>query len=194
MSVERIRAPAKLADIERNLLPTRALLLSVHEVSCPARRIALDDALEAARDLTERKHTPDDLGAALLAALWESVGSLELAANVAAPWVDRRLQSPHGRWPEMTRYEPGRANRFYESSHKWTDQRFAAISGHRFDDPQETSMLDVFNAFGEIDPRLSAAFEEAEKATARCLRANFAALAGGWKSMRHTPTPMSTGC
>jgi hypothetical protein len=184
MTIERIHAPAKLADIERNLLPTRALLLTVQEVSCPARRLALTDALDAARKLKGRKHTPDDLGAALLAALWEAVACLELAANVAAPWVDRRLESPHGRWPEMTRYEPGRANRFYESSHKWTDQRFASISGHRFDDREETSMVDAFNAFGEIDSRLTAAFNEAENATARCLRENFITLAGGWKSMR----------
>jgi hypothetical protein len=181
---DRVRSPTPIGDVQRNILPTRALLLTVQDLLCPARRLALDDAVGAARKLLAGTHAPDDLGAALLSALWESVTCLELAANITAPWVDRQLQSPHGRWAEMTRYDPGRANRFYESSHKWTDQRFGAVSGHRFDDAQGASMLAILGTAGEIDPRVSAAFGEAEAATARFLRSRFASLAAGWKSMR----------
>lgn len=150
---------------------------------CDARRGALTDAVRAARGLAKQKTVEVDLLAAtVLEAMWEAVSCLELAANVAAPWVDRHMQSPHGRWAEMTKYDPTRANRFYESSHKWTDERFAALSGHRFDNGE--SLVDVLGSVGFDDDRFTDAFEQAEKATTRFLRGRFEHLAAHWSGLR----------
>ncbi len=89
-----------------------------------------------------------------------------------------------GSWVEMTRYDPGRANRFYESSHKWTNDRFAVLSSHRFRHGQDESLLDMLRDGGVTDERLLAAFAEAEAATAQFLRSRFETLAQAWKQMR----------
>lgn len=150
---------------------------------CGARRGALNDATRAARRLVKKPPVDTDLvGAAVLEALWEAVSCLELAANVAAPWVDPSLNSPHGRWAEMTVYDPRRVNRFYESSHKWADARFAALSGHRFDNGQ--SLVDVLREAGFDDDRFTAAFDQAEAGTIRFLRDRFAYLSDTWKGLR----------
>jgi hypothetical protein len=116
--------------------------------------------------------------------MWECVACLELAANVAAPWVDPQMRSENGAWVEMTRYDGGRANRFYESSHKWSDERFGVLSGHRFGHAVPDSLIDVMRSQGVGDERIFAALTEAERATAAFLRTRFTSLAGAWKSMR----------
>jgi hypothetical protein len=182
---ERIPAPEDLGDLRTLILPSRACLLSVRDLLCIARRAALEDSLQAARRLARKNSaTEDQRNAAALEVLWETVACLELAANVAAPWVDPQLQSPSGAWVEMTRYDPGRANRFYGSSHKWTDERFAVLSTHRFRHGEDTSMLDTLIAEGMVDERMVAAFAEAEVATTRFLRERFEILATAWKQMR----------
>lgn len=182
---ERIRAPADLGDIRTFVLPSRALLLSVRDVLCVARRGALEDATRSARRTSAKASSSHDArSVAALEVLWEAVACLELAANAAAPWVDPQLQSPNGAWVEMTHYDAGRANRFYESSHKWTDERFAVLSAHRFRHGDDTSMLDALRAEGLTDDRMTAAFAEAEAATTRFLRERFETLATAWKDMR----------
>lgn len=179
---DRVPAP-DIGDVDRVVLPSRALWITVRDMLCDARRAALADAVRAARRLAKKKEVDDDLLAAtVLEAMWEAVSCLELAANVAAPWVDHQMDSSHGRWAEMTKYDPTRVNRFYESSHKWTDERFAALSGHRFDDGQ--SLVDVLISAGFEDERFSAAFEQAETATTRFLRDRFEYLAAHWGSLR----------
>jgi hypothetical protein len=179
---DRIPAP-DIGDIQRMVLPSRALWITVRDVLCDACRAALADAVRAARRLAKKKQGDDDLlGATVLETMWEAVSCLELAANVAAPWVDHQMDSPHGRWAEMTNYDPTRVNRFYESSHKWTDERFAALSGHRFDDGQ--SLVDILSSTGFEDARFSAAFEQAETATTKLLRDRFEYLAANWGNMR----------
>ncbi len=174
-----------MVDIELNFLPTRALLLSVRDVLCPSRRVALADALASARQTLARGRPRDEIAAAIFGVMWESVSCLELAANVTAPWVDRQMGDlPHGRWAEMTRYDPSRANRFYESSHNWTDERFANVSGHRFDDPFGTSVLDVLRQTGFEDDRFDRVFAEAEAATTRRMRRQFEYLASRWSLLR----------
>jgi hypothetical protein len=174
-----------MPDVQRNFLPTRALLLSVRDTLCPSRELALADALTAARQTLARQRPLDEVAAAIFAVMWESVSCLELAANVAAPWVDRQMgHLPHGRWAEMTRYDGGRANRFYESSHNWTDERFAYVSGHRFDEPPGTSILDALREGGFQDDRLDRAFAEAEAATTRWMRKKFEQLATRWHLLR----------
>lgn len=126
----------------------------------------------------------DRRSAAALEVLWEAVSGLELAANTAAPWVDPQIGSASGAWVEMTRYDPGRANRFYESSHRWNDERFSVLSAHRFRHGDDASMLGEFRRAGLGDDTLWAAFSEAERATARFLRERFETLAAAWKQMR----------
>lgn len=182
---DRIPAPADLGDLKMFVLPSRACLLSVRDLLCVARHGALEDAARAARRVASKPSTSDDRrSAAALEVVWEAVACLELAANVAAPWVDPHLQSPNGAWAEMTHYDPGRANRFYESSHKWTDERFAVLSAHRFRPGDDTSMLDLMRAEGLADERMIAAFLDAEAATTRFLRDRFRTLATAWKQMR----------
>jgi hypothetical protein len=182
---ERVPAPEGIVDIERNFLPTRALLLSVRDTLCPSRRLALTDALGSARQTLARGRPLDETAAAVFGVMWECVSCLELAANITAPWVDRKMgYLPHGRWAEMTFYDPFRANRFYESSHNWTDERFANVSGHRFDEPPGTSILDVLKAGGLQDDRFDRLFAEAEAATTHRMRKQFEYLASRWPMLR----------
>lgn len=117
---DRIPAPDNLGDTNSFVLPSRACLLSVRDLLCATRRTALLDAVKEARRIVGKRSSSEDRrSAAALETLWEATACLELAANVAAPWVDPQLNSPSGAWVEMTHYDPGRANRFYESSHNW---------------------------------------------------------------------------
>lgn len=182
---DRLPAPADIGDVERTVLPSRAVFLTVRDTLCHARRSGMQDATAAARRALQRPKADDDLlGAATLEVNWETVSCLELAANVAAPWVDPQLQSPHGRWAETTRYDPTRVNRFYESSRNWTDERFAALSGHRFYDSVGTSMVDALKEAGFEDERFTRAFTEAEAATTRFLRGRFETLANAWQFLK----------
>lgn len=182
---ERVPAPDGMVDIERNFLPTRALLLSVRDTLCPSRRLALADALASARQTLARERPLEEIAAAVFGVMWECVSCLELAANITAPWVDRKMSYlPHGRWAEMTRYDPFRANRFYESSHNWTDERFASVSGHRFDDPPGTSVLDALRQAGFEDARFDRLLAEAEAATTHRMRKQFEYLASRWTMLR----------
>ncbi|MFY9580125.1 MAG: hypothetical protein WAQ33_12455 [Gaiellaceae bacterium] len=181
---DRLPAPADLGDLQTVVLPSRACLLSIRDMLCDARRGGLADAVQAARRSLKKKADRDRQSAAALEAVWECVACLELAATVAAPWVDPQLPSPSGSWVEMTRYDPGRANRFYESSHKWTDERFGVLSAHRFRHGQDESLLDMLRDGGVTDERLLSAFAEAEAATAHLLRSRFETLAQAWKQMR----------
>jgi hypothetical protein len=183
---ERLPAPIDPADLDNTILPSRALLLSVRDTLCKARRGSIDDAVREARRLAGRNGPPsDEAGIAALAVLWEAVACLELAANVAAPWVDPQRASPHGPWFEMTFYQGSRANRFYESSHRWTDERFSVLSGHRFRHGDDTSMLDILRSeAAALDDRIPKLFAEAEAATTKFLRERFQDLARAWKQMR----------
>jgi hypothetical protein len=180
---DRVPAPDNIEDLQRTVLPSRALLVTVRDVLSDARRGALADTVRAARRMMKSANVDDDLlGATVLEAMWDAVSCLELAANVAAPWVDPTMEAVHGRWAEMTRYDPSRVNRFYESSHKWSDEQFAALSGHRFDNGQ--SIVDVLRTAGFENERFTVAFEEAEIATARFLRGRFQYLASSWAGLR----------
>jgi hypothetical protein len=181
---ERLPAPEGIGDLARTILPSRAVFLTVRDMLCDARRVGLRDALAAARRADEQSADVDQRAAALLEVSWEAVSCLELAANVAAPWVDPQLQSPHGRWAETTRYDPSRVNRFYESSHNWTDERFAALSGHRFYDSEGASTVDVLREAGVEDERFTTAFAQAEAATTSFLRERFELLANAWQSLK----------
>jgi len=182
MTPERIPAP-DMDDVAGTMLPSRALWLTVKDMLCDARRGALADAVRSSRARAKKKPVDEDLlGATLLEAMWEAISCFELAANIAAPWVDPQMEAVRGRWAEMTRYDPGRVNRFYESSHKWSDRQFAALSGHRFDDGQ--SLLDILRSTGFEDDRFTSAFEQAEAATADFLRDRFQYLASIWKWLR----------
>jgi hypothetical protein len=182
---DRILAPSGLADLHKFVLPSRACLLSVRDTLCVVRRLALDDSVRQARRACRQGRPDRDLrSTAALQALWEAVSCMELAANVAAPWVDPQLQSPNGAWVEMTHYDPGRANRFYESSHKWSDERYAVLSAHRFRHGDDTTLLAVLHEEGMVDERIDTAVAEAQDATARLLREHFLTLAASWASMR----------
>lgn len=181
---DRLPAPEGVGDFDRTVLPSRAIFLTVRDVLCHARRLGLRDAVAAARRTLRQPADQDACGIATLETIWEAVSCLELAANVAAPWVDSQLQSPHGRWSETTRYDPTRVNRFYESSHNWTDERFAALSGHRFHDSGGTSIVDVLKEAGFEDERFAKVFIEAEDATTRFLRMRFETLSDAWQFFR----------
>lgn len=179
-----IPAPLTKHDLERMILPSRACLLSIRDIQSKARRMALEDSLATARKATRQPGQPDRVAATILATFWETICCLELAANTAAPWVDPQIMTPSGLWVEMTRYDPGRATRFYESSHKWPDERYAVLSGHRFRHGDSTSMLDAFREGGIDDQRVTQAFAEIETATAHLLREHFERLRTAWNSMR----------
>jgi hypothetical protein len=181
---DRIPAPEDIGSVDETILPSRACLMSVRDLQCQARRLGLRDAVAAARRSSRRTANKDRQAAAALSCLWEAVCCLELAATVAAPWVDPQLNSSSGAWVEMTRYDPGRANRFYESSHKWTDERFGVISAHYFRHGSEGSMLEIMRKFGVVDKALLGPMEEAQEATARFLRRKFEYLAQRWSEMR----------
>jgi hypothetical protein len=173
-----------MLDFRHTLLPSRACLMTVRDTLCATRRLGLQDVVHEAKAAARRKNDLDTAAVAALALLWETVACLELAANVAAPWVDPQLDSPNGAWVEMTRYDGGRANRFYESSQKWTDERFAVLSAHRFRHGDNTTMLDAMREFGIADERILAALKEAAQATIRLLRDHFETLAAAWSQMR----------
>jgi hypothetical protein len=164
--VDRMAAPPEFGDLKTFILPSRAVLTSIRDLVSAARRLALNDAAGAARAVCAKASaSDDDRAAGALEVLWEAVACLELAANVAAPWVDPQLKSPNGAWGEMTHYDPGRANRFYESSHKWTEERFSVLSTHRFRHGDDTSMIDALRSEGLADERMIEAFKAAEAAT-----------------------------
>lgn len=181
---DRIPAPEDVGDLRSTVLPARACLLALRDTSVPARRGALADALAAARKATRKQRPPDEQSALALAAIWEAVACLELAALVAAPWVDPQVHSEHGSWAELTVYDPGRANRFYESSHRWSDERFGTLSSHTFRHGGEGSLRGALLELGIIDAAQDAAFAEAEAATAAFLRRRFVDLARWWSAMR----------
>jgi hypothetical protein len=166
------------------LLPSRACLLSVRETLCTARRAALADAEKVALEAIRKRRDGDRAQVAALVCVWEATACLELAANVAAPWVDPQVPAENGAWVEMTRYDPGRANRFYESSHKWGADRYAVLSGHVFMRGSEHTLLDALAKAGLINAELMSAYEVAQRATASFLRDVFAQLAQGWKQFR----------
>jgi hypothetical protein len=165
------------------LLPNRACLLSVRETLSPARRAALVDAERVARGVIRKGRDRDRAQAAALACLWEATACLELAANVAAPWVDPQVPAENGGWVEMTRYDAARPNRFYESSHNWDDDRYAVLSGHVSVRGSEHTLLALLAEAG-VNPELMGAYEEAQRATASFLREVFLQLARGWKQFR----------
>jgi hypothetical protein len=181
--VERRAAPIDPGDLDRMILPSRAIYLTVRDTLCEARRMGLADAVQAARHKLSGPTGQDDRSAAVLETMWEAVSCLELAANVAALWVDPQLPAPNGRWAEMTFYDPSRANRFFESSHKWTDERFAALSAHRLSDG-DSSTLELLKEAGFEDERFTTVFEEAESATSRFLRKSFRRLAEAWQFLK----------
>lgn len=159
--------------------------MSIRDTLGPARRLSLTDSVRAARRApTRNDDTSRDIRSGLaLACAWETYGCLELAANVAAPWVDPQVVSPDGPWTEMTRYHPQRANRFYEGSHKWHDDRFGVLSAHRFGSDEPT-FIELLRANSEVHPEVLAAYEEAEVATVRLLRRHFEQLAKAWHQLR----------
>jgi hypothetical protein len=179
-----VSAPADIPDLDGVILPSRACLLSVRDVLAPARRLGLEDAVRHARETLRRHRSRDEQSFGALECLWEATCCLELAATVGAAWIDPQLPGV-AHYVEMTHYDPGRANRFYESSPNWTDERFRILSGHRFHPSRSSgeSLLESLAAAGMVDERLAAAFEEAEAATARFLRERFVDLAGWWKSL-----------
>jgi hypothetical protein len=181
---DRIPAPPDMPDPRLMLLPSRACLLSVRETLCVARRASLLDAERIALEVIRNGRDRDRAQVAALACVWEATACLELAANVAAPWVDPQIPAENGGWVEMTRYDPGRANRFYESSHNWDDDRYAVLSGHVVMRGSEHRLLEFLAEAGLINPELMAAYEEAERATASFLRDVFAQLAQAWKQFR----------
>jgi hypothetical protein len=125
---ETVPAPADVPDLDTVILPSRACLLSVRDVLAPARRLALDDAVRHARETLRRHRSRDEQSFGALECLWEATCCLELAATVGAAWIDPQLPGV-AHYVEMTHYDPGRANRFYESSPSWTDERFRILSG-----------------------------------------------------------------
>ena len=182
--VDRVPATADIPDPRLMLLPSRACLLSVRETLCPARRAALVDAERMALDVIRKGRDRDRAQAAALACVWETTACLELAANVAAPWVDPQVPAENGGWVEMTRYDAGRANRFYESSHNWDDDRYAILSGHVFMRGSEHTLLEALAEGGVVNQELMTAYEEAQRATAGFLQHAFLQLAQGWKQFR----------
>jgi len=180
---DRVPAPADVSDPRLMLLPNRACLLSVRETLSPARRAALVDAERVARGVIRKGRDRDRAQAAALACLWEATACLELAANVAAPWVDPQVPAENGGWVEMTRYDAARPNRFYESSHNWDDDRYAVLSGHVSVRGSEHTLLALLAEAG-VNPELMGAYEEAQRATASFLREVFLQLARGWKQFR----------
>jgi hypothetical protein len=181
---ERRAAPIDPGDLDRMILPSRAIYLTVRDTLCEARRLGLADTVQAARRKLSSSAGQDDRSAAVLETMWEVVSCLELAANVAALWVDPQLPAPNGRWAEMTFYDPMRANRFFESSHKWDDERFAALSAHRLYGDGDSSTLEILKQVGFEDERFTTAFEEAEAATNRFLRKSFHRLADAWQFLK----------
>jgi hypothetical protein len=166
------------------ILPSRAIFLTVRDTLCEARRLGLKDSVQAARRSLSGSASKDEDAAAVLETMWEAVSCLELAANLAALWVDPQLPAPNGRWAEATLYDPTRANRFFESSHNWTDERFAALSGHRVYGDGDASTLELLKQAGFEDQRFSTAFEEAEASTTKFLRESFQRLADGWQFLK----------
>lgn len=181
---DRLPAPPDMPDPRLMLLPSRACLLSVRETLSPARRAALIDAERMALEVIRKRRDHDRAQVAALACVWEATACLELAANVAAPWVDPQVPAENGGWVEMTRYDSGRANRFYESSHNWDDDRYAVLSGHVPIRGSEHTLLKFLAEAGIINAELIAAYEEAQCATAGFLRDVFLQLAEGWKQFR----------
>lgn len=171
-----------MPDARAMLLPSRACLMSVRDTLCVARRDALAEAVRMASETLDRDS--DRAQAATLACLWEATACMELAANVAAPWVDPQIPAENGGWVEMTRYDPSRANRFYESSHKWDDDRYSVLSGHVFIHGAEHNMLEMLAGMGLVDPNLIAAYEEAQRATASFLRDLFVEFGSAWRQFR----------
>jgi hypothetical protein len=176
-------APEGLPDLQSVILPSRACLLAVRDTLVPARRSALEDSVGNATGLVRARRQQDLLAMAALECLWEAISCLELAATVAAPWVDPRLPDVPAAYVEMARYDPTRATRFYQSSKNWTDERFRVLSAHRFRHGDEASLLGLLVTEGMIDERLREAFEQAEEATARFLRERFTRLVEWWESM-----------
>jgi hypothetical protein len=181
---DRRKAPIEKGDLERMVLPSRAIYLSIRDTLCEARRLGLADAARSARKTLSGSAGADAKAMAVLETMWEAVSCLELAANAAIPWVDAQLPGPNGRWAEATLYDGSRVNRFFESSHNWSDVRFAALSAHRYYGSGDASMVELLKEAGFDDARFAKAFEAAEAATNRFLRERFQRLAQAWQFLK----------
>lgn len=169
--------PITPESLHRTLLPGAACLRAVRDTLVPLRMAGLNDAVRAAAG----RPTHPEL---VLEAIWESSSCLELAANVAAPWVDPQLRPDSGPWGEMVVYDGGRATRFYESSHKWGATSAEVLSAHAIGPNGSLPLIDVFERMGLRDRALLSAMRKAEAATARHMLDVLKYLATSWNQLR----------
>jgi hypothetical protein len=137
-----------LPSVDTVLLPSRAMLRSWREQTLPARRFAIDDALEHFRSVPDNQIGLRDM--ALLAVISESMQVLEDLAYLGTAW-----DKPFTGLPNYVRsitFGKFVANSFWQGVHKWDDLRVGVFAGFYGRDPADQGPADILDGFRETDP------------------------------------------
>ena len=170
-----------MPSIEKVMLPSRAFLLSWRTQTIPARRAALEDALEHYRAAA----ASDDRGwrdMALLGLISELMQLLEDLAYLAMAW-DKPFTGL-ANYVRVTVYSDRTPTNFWGSVPKWTDERletFAGLAGRNPDTGEIERLLDALPLRMEgLKQEHLDAMERSRAATITRLRRVLSGLSRDW--------------
>jgi hypothetical protein len=167
-----------MPDGREFLLPQRAYLLSYRTQGAYARRQAIADS----RRHFDTVDSPDptyEAQLALLGLAGDAMQAIEDLGNVAAASMEglEGLAS----YVKATAYHPSHVNNFYAGLHKRDLGYFLELCGFKL---AGHTMFDFFEFRPALTAQERAAFEAAERATAKLVGEHLARLAGGWDRWR----------
>jgi hypothetical protein len=167
------------------LLPSRAYLLSVKDQTIPARRLALEDS-RAHFDAASEGHDPGLRDMALLGLIGDAMQALEDVAYIAEAFEKAPLTGL-AHYVAATVYSGFTPTAFYESLHKWPDERYHVFANFSVRDRETqvvTPLLDLMESRGvKVRGDERQALSEAADATVELLKATLNGLATAWKQL-----------
>ena len=117
-----MRPPEHMPSADKNLLPTRAFLLSWRDQNLPARHFALEDA--AAH--FEVAPPGDHRDMALLGVIGEAMQCLEDFAVLSSSWDSPWQGVAH--YVRATEWTPYKTNNFWQEAPHWPNDRLDALA------------------------------------------------------------------
>ncbi|MGI8846436.1 MAG: hypothetical protein ACR2HC_09755 [Thermoleophilaceae bacterium] len=182
MSADLAPAPDNMPDRRKVVLPSRAFLLSWRDQTLPARRAALDDAVNHFEELAAGTH----LGfrdMAVLGVIGEALQPLEDLAYLGTGW-DRPYRGI-ATYIRATTYTRFTATNFWQEAARWDDARLDVFAGFAGRDPDTAAIVPVTEILASLglsfEPNEQAALDAARAATIDRLRRLLRALGKDWR-------------
>jgi hypothetical protein len=166
------------------LLPSRAYLLSVHEQTLPARRLAFDDAVAHFMKAADGPD-PGVRDMALLGLIGDALQIVEDIGYFATAYSKPIPGIAH--YVSATIFNDRTPNNFYSSLKNRTTEELKVIAGLWLQDASSGVMLPIHDALqlgDQLDGEDRAALLEAEDATVTLLRPFLLQLAYAWQQYR----------